>query len=262
MSLQGFNMRTHLVIPDGQVKKGVPLEHWEWAGKFAAEKKPDVIVNIGDFADMPSLSSFDVGRMSFEGRKYTDDIDSAKEAMDMFMKPIERERFRLTKNKDKRWNPKKILTLGNHEERILRAINSDRKLEGLISIDDLKYKEHGWEVHPFLEVVVEDAIAYSHFFTSGSMGRPVTSAKALTAKKHMSCIMGHVQKTEIDMSQFRADGTPIISIFSGAFYQHDEDYLGPQGNIHHRGLWMLYEVNNGSFWPHFISMEFLRSKYG
>jgi hypothetical protein len=255
-------MKTHLVLPDGQTKAGVPDEHWSWAGKFAAEKKPDTIINIGDFADMPSLSSFDVGKMSFEGRRYTDDIAATKEAMTKFTEPIEKEKARLIRNKDKRWSPKMILTLGNHEERINRAINTDRKLEGLISIDDLKYKEFGWDVHPFLEVVVEDGIAYSHYFVSGAMGRPVTSAKALTTKKHMSCIMGHVQKTEIDMSQFRADGTPIISIFSGAFYQHDEEYLGIQGNVHHRGIWMLYEVNKGSFWPHFISMEFLRSKYG
>ena len=255
-------MRTHLVIPDGQVKRGIPLEHWEWAGKFAAEKKPDVIINIGDFADMPSLSSFDIGKLAFEGRKYTDDTSSVKEAMALFMAPVVKEQARLLRNKEKRWNPKKILTLGNHEERINRAVNIDRKLEGLLSISDLGYEQAGWNVHPFLEVVIEDGICYSHFFTSGSMGRPVSSAKALTAKKHMSCIMGHVQTTEIDMSQFKADGTPIISIFAGAFYQHNEDYLGFQGNIHHRGLWMLYEVNNGSFWPHFISMEYLRKKYG
>ena len=33
-----------LVIPDCQVKQGVPLEHLTWAGRYAAKKKPDVIV--------------------------------------------------------------------------------------------------------------------------------------------------------------------------------------------------------------------------
>lgn len=250
----------HLVIPDCHVKDGSDSSYLAWAGKFAAEHKPDVIVNLGDFADMSSLSTYDVGKKSFEGKRYTKDIEAANQGMNEFLSPILTERIRLIDNKKKKWTPRMVLTLGNHEERINRAINNDPKLEGLISVDDLGY-EGNWEVFPYLEVVVVDGIAYSHYFTSGVLGRPVTSAKALTSKKHMSCIMGHVQTTEIDMSQFRADGSPIIGIFAGCFYQHDEDYLGAQGNTQHRGIWMLYEVENGSFWPHFISMSYLKKKY-
>lgn len=64
-----------LVIPDCQVKPGVPLDHMSWIGKLIVDKKPDVIVNIGDFADIPSLSSYDVGKKSFEGRRYVDDLE-------------------------------------------------------------------------------------------------------------------------------------------------------------------------------------------
>ena len=48
-------MKKHLVIPDCQVKSDVPLENLEWIGRYIVDKKPDVIINIGDFADMPSL---------------------------------------------------------------------------------------------------------------------------------------------------------------------------------------------------------------
>ena len=63
-------MTVHAIIPDCQVKDGVDLSYLTWVGKYLAEKKPDVIVQIGDFADMPSLSSYDVGRKCFEGRRY------------------------------------------------------------------------------------------------------------------------------------------------------------------------------------------------
>ena len=212
-------MKTHLIIPDCQVKPGVPIDHLRWAGNYAAEKKPDVIINIGDFADMPSLSSYDVGKKSFEGRTYQADVEASRNGMALFVDPINTEINRLKYNKKKKWNPDKEFFLGNHEHRIDRAIENDRKLDGLISVDDLQYKEFGWNVHPFLEVGIIDGIAYSHYFTSGVMGRPVTSARALTTKKHMSCVMGHIQTTEIDMSQFRADGTPLISLFVGGFYQ-------------------------------------------
>ena len=67
-----------MIIPDTQVKRGVDLSYLEWIGKYIVDKKPDVIVQIGDFADMPSLSSYDVGKKSFEGRRYKDDIETAR----------------------------------------------------------------------------------------------------------------------------------------------------------------------------------------
>lgn len=255
------HLPTHMIIPDTQVKPGVPLEHLRWAGQWAAEKKPDVIVHIGDHADMPSLSSYDKGKRSFEGRRYTDDIEAAKEGMRMFLEPIRAEQARLRKNKGKAWNPRLIITLGNHEQRIERAIEDDAKLEGLISLDDLEYKEQGWEVFPFLQQVVVDGIAYCHYFTSGTMGRPVSSARALVTKKHMSCVMGHVQQTEIDLSQKRADGKFLTGLFAGCFYQHDEGYLGPQGNEVKKQIWMLYNVTEGQFDIHALTLDYLRERY-
>lgn len=254
-------MTKHCIIPDTQVKPGVPLEHFTWAGKYIAEKKPDVIVHIGDFADMHSLSEYDVGKKCYEGRTYKEDIESAIFAQALLFAPIRGEIARLKRNKEKQWNPRFVLTLGNHENRITRAIESDRKLEGTISIDDLKFKEFGWEVVPFKQPIEIDFIMYCHYFTTGVMGRPVTSARAMSTSKHMSCTMGHTPKTEIDMSQVRADGTPIIGLFAGAFYQHEEEYLGPQGNPKHRQIWMKHEVDKGFYYPMAVSMEYLRKKY-
>lgn len=247
------------VIPDCQVKPGVPLEHLEWAGRYLAEKKPDVIVCIGDFADMQSLSSYDVGKKSFEGRSYVQDIEVATEAMATFLGPIRAEQERLVRNKERRWKPRMALTLGNHEERIFRAINEDRKLEGLISYSDLPY--HEWEVYDFLQPVVIEGIAFCHYFTSGILGRPITSARMLLTRKHMSCFVGHQQGRDIAYGQ-RADGTNMTAIISGSFYQHDEDYLNSQTNNHWRGIWMLHDVHDGSFDEMPVSLSYLKKKYG
>lgn len=255
-------MTTHCVIPDTQVKPNLDFSHLAWAGQYIADKQPDVIVMIGDWADMPSLSEYDRGKKSFEGRTYKADIEASHEAMECLMRPIWAEQKRRVDGKRKQWNPRLVLTMGNHEIRIDRAIENDRKLEGLISTDDLKYREFGWEVIPFLETVTIDGICYSHYFTSGVMGRPVSSARALVAKKHMSCTMGHVQSSEIDMTQRRGDGVPLIGLFAGVYCQHDEGYLGPQGNRLHRQLWMKHEVNDGFYYPMPVSLEYLKKKYG
>jgi hypothetical protein len=243
------------------VKPDVPLEHLTWAGKWASEKKPDCIVCLGDFADMESLSSYDIGKKSFEGRRYTKDIEVAKDAMSMFLEPIRQEQKRLIRNKERQWNPRLVLTCGNHENRINRAIENDAKLEGLISVSDLKYESFGWEVNPFLEVIVIDGVAFSHYFISGVLGRPVGSARMLLTKHHMSCVAGHMQGKDLAYSR-TANGKSLTGIIAGSFYQHDEQYLNAQTNIHWRGIFQLNDVCDGEFDELPLSMSYLRRKYG
>lgn len=249
-------LKTHIVISDAQVKPGVCTKYLTAAGNYIAEKKPDAIICIGDFADMPSLGIFDIGKKSFEGRRYKKDIEAAREGMEALMAPVIAEMER-----DKSWNPELHLTLGNHEHRIERAIESDSKMEGTISMDDLEYQKHGWNVHDFLVPVEVDGIVYSHYFTSGAMGRPVSSASALVKKKHQSCIMGHAQDWQIHR-EVKGNGDPILGLFVGAFYEHDEDYLGPQGNNYGRQIWVLHEVDGkGGYLPKPVSLDHLKRNY-
>ena len=246
--------RKHLIIPDTQIKPGVPTDHLEWIGNYIAEKKPDVVVMIGDFADMCSLSSYDRGKKTFEGRRYKADIESSIAAMERLMKPIKLASL-------KGYNPHLVLTLGNHEDRISRAIEDDAKLDGTISIDDLQYKEFGWHVVPYLEPIVIDGISYCHYFTTGVMGRPVGSAQALLARKHMSAVMGHTQQTDCAF-RTRADGQHIVGLMVGLCALHDEEYLHSQGNAVRRQIVMLHEVDGrGGADPMFVSLSYLERKY-
>jgi hypothetical protein len=177
------------------------------------------------------------------------------------LRPIEAEVEGLKRNHKQRWNPRRILTLGNHENRINRAVSNDARLDGTLGVSDLGYAEFGWEVVPFLEPIFVDGVAYAHYFTSGVMGRPVPNARLLVQKKLQSCVMGHNQHWDIHRS-VRADGSAVVGLFVGSCYQHDEDYLGPQGNNYDRGIWMLHEVENGSFMPMFVSLTYLEKRYG
>lgn len=249
-----------LVLPDVQAKPGHDFTFLNKIGKYICEKQPDVVVCIGDFADMESLSSYDVGRKSFEGRRYKNDVAASHAAMEALLSPLWHYNEHAAKNHKQRYKPRMVLTLGNHEQRIERAVDSDPKLEGVLSLEDLKYEEYGWEVYPFLDVVVVDGVAFSHYFTSGTMGRPATSAAAQLNKKHMSCVAGHQQGLQIATGH-RADGKRLTSIIAGSCYEHDEDYMGPQGNKHWRGILVLHEVNDGEFDPMFVSLPYLNKKY-
>ena len=253
--------KTILVIPDVQCTKDTPIAHLQWMGDYIVDKRPDVIVCIGDFADMESLSSYDVGKKAFEGRTYNADIQASHVNMNLLLGPLRDLQQRQSNNKKKIYDPRLVLTLGNHEDRINRAVNLDRKLEGLISTDDLMYKEFGWEVHPFLEVVEIDGIAFSHYFSSGAMARPSSTANAQLNKQHMSCVAGHQQGLQIATGR-RADGALLTSIIAGSFYLHDEPYMGVQGNKHWRGAMMLHNCKDGQFDLNLLPMTYLKKKFG
>ena len=250
-----------LVIPDCQVKEGVPLDHLTWAGKAICDYRPDVVVNIGDFADMPSLSTHDVkGSKYFEGLRYKKDVEVVKEAMKTLLEPLRTMQKVHKDGKHKVYTPRMVLTLGNHENRINRAINNNPQLEGLLSVKDLEY-EKDWEVHDFLHPIFINGVGFNHYWPVGAMGRPAASPAAIISKLHMSCVGGHQQGKQVAYGK-RADGQSICAIIAGSYYQHNEDYMDLLSNKHWRGLVILNEVNDGHFDEMFLSMEYLKGKYG
>ena len=240
------------VLPDCQVRHGVNTDHLEWCGKYLAQKKPDVIVDIGDFNDMSSLSTHNApGHKSLEGTRYKKDIDASKRAMERLMNPIAAVSG---------YNPLLEFELGNHEDRVTRTIARDPKLEGLISLQDFGYEEFGWRVHPFLQPIVIGGVAFCHYFPSGVIGRPITSARQLLTKLHMSAYAGHQQGRDIAYAQ-RADGKEMTAIISGSFYTHAESYLSPFTNNHWRGFYMLHQVKDGAFDEMAVSIDFLKRRF-
>ena len=55
---------SHLVIPDQHAHYQHSNVRAEWLSALIHDLKPDVVINIGDGADMPSLSGYDKGRKS------------------------------------------------------------------------------------------------------------------------------------------------------------------------------------------------------
>ena len=250
-------MTTHLFLPDTQVKEGVPMAHLRACGNLIAELKPDKIIHIGDHADMPSLSSYDKGKKSFEGRRYKKDIDAAQEGMRVLLDPLWELQGKQRKNKLKVYKPVQILTLGNHENRINRAVNDAAQFDGLISTKDLGFEEMGWNVIPFLQPVVVDGITYVHYVHNINSPSPISRAHLNAARKHCSVSCGHNPGFDYYVSPFKTKGRRIQCLIAGSFYMHDEEYKGPQGNEHWRGIVIKRNVVEGQYDPEFISIDSL-----
>jgi hypothetical protein len=249
-----------LCIPDTQCKPDVSMEHLTWAGKAIVDYKPDVVVHLGDHWDFPSLSSHDkAGSKYFEGKRYLADVEAGNKGMELLLAPLKAAQKAQKDSKHKVYKPYLVFLMGNHENRLSRAVQNNPMLEGLMTYDHLNTKD--WEVHSFLEPVFINGIGFSHYFPSGAMGRPTGSAQQLITKLHQSVVCGHQQGRQVAYGK-RADGKPITAIIAGSYYLHDEDYMDSLSNKHWRGLVVLNEVKDGTSDEMFLSVEYLGRKYG
>ena len=254
-----------LFIPDTQVKVGVNTDHIKALGNYILDKKPDIIVCIGDWWDMPSLSSYEKkGSRYFEGLRYRDDVEAGLEAMESLFKPLNEYNAMRVRNRKKPYRPRLVFTLGNHESRIHRALNEDPRLIGTIGYDDLKIESFGFEFYNFLEIVEIEGVAFSHYFINPDSltGSVVTGSIENKLKLiGQSFVMGHQQSRQYG-NRYSGLGREIHGLVLGAFYSHSEDYMNPQGNRQHwRGICMMHELHDGRYDPSFVSLDFLTRKW-
>lgn len=251
---------THLVIPDTQVKPGVDTRHLGWIGRYIVDQFAGdnlTIIHLGDHFDMPSLSSYDRGTKAMEGRRYVEDIAAGNAGFDLLNEPL----AAYNKGRKKKWLPRRVFLLGNHEDRISRAIEANAQLDGLLTLDALNPASWGWEVHGFREVVEIGGILYSHLFYDQQTGRPYGGKSIDTRLKTIghSFTMGHQQGL---MYGLRSTLTGMQhGLVAGSCYLHDEIYRGPQAAGEWRGVVVCHQVENGSFDPMFVSLDYLCRKY-
>ena len=245
-------MKRHFIIPDRQARPGVPLDHNKWLGKAIAQYRPDVLIDLGDNADFPSVSTHSApGSLDKEGQRLSLDIAAAQEADRILFAAMGK------------FRPKRMVRLrGNHEDRLDRYLRLNPVLEGIIGLELLD-DGHDWEIIPFFNghpgVVVIDGISYAHYFANPNTGRPVGgNATYKLAATGTPFVQGHVQGYDIGARQY-ATGRVIRGIVAGSCYLHDEPYKG-QANAHERCAVVLNEVKNGSFWEMPLSMDYLCRK--
>lgn len=259
-------MKNILVIPDPHAKHGVSNERFTLLGRVIVSLLPDIIVCQGDFADMEALSSFDKGKKSFEGRRYKKDIEAVHDALAKIQAPIDEYNKQFVAKKQKKYNPEKIMLIGNHENRINRAIESDAMLDGTIGIEDLRYEQFGWEVVPFLKTRMVEGIAFQHYFTSGLLDKAIGGenlGKTILRKNHASSIQGHSHVLSLAF-ETTIEGKRLFGGSVGCYFDHDEHYVtGFANNQWWRGLVYLRGVENG--YPHYgydaITMERIKKEF-
>lgn len=251
--------KTYVILPDPHAHPAYSNERADWVGKLLLDVKPDVFINLGDLADMESLSSYDKGKRDFQGRTYKADIDAGLDFNERLFAPLRAQKRRL---------PATVFIEGNHENRIERALDLSPELVGTISFDDLDLRKDYDEIIRYtgttpgsLEL---DGIQFAHYMVSGVMGRPIGGehpAYTLISKKFQSCVVGH---THVFDYCVRSDGNgrDVQGLVAGCFIDYAPKWAGEVSKMWVPGLAVLRNVESGMFDLQWISINSLKKEYG
>ncbi len=248
-----------MVIGDLQVKPGLNTDHIRHCGQLAADKQPEVIVQIGDWNDNLSLSSYDRGKAAAENRRHTADYAAFTASVDLFMETLSRA---------KGYKPRLVFTRGNHCEREDRYEFDHPELTGTIPKSHEYLQKQGWECYPYLKPVTIDGVSYCHIHPRTMGGKVTTSslrfgapdAKTMVRANMCSVTAGHSPGVQYHV---QAVGSRLYhGLILGSTYKHNESFMSPVGNSYWRGCVMKNRVRNGQYDPCFISLGYLKEKYG
>jgi predicted MPP superfamily phosphohydrolase len=213
--------RRLLVIPDAHATPAYSNDRFTWLGRLIAAERPDVIVCLGDFADVASLSAYDKGKRGFEGRRYVNDVAATRDALAKMHAEFDH-------------GPEMVMCLGNHEARVDRAANDNAELEGTISVEDFGFREHGWQLVPYQSTALVAGFSISHHFASGVAGRPIggmNAAASMARLLYTSAIVGHSHVIDY-ARRTRPDGSHIHTIVAGCYVapEHSEGWSAASGS--------------------------------
>lgn len=249
---------TMLILPDSHAHPDHPNDRAIWLGRLMVDLKPDVVINGGDQFDMSSLSSYDKGKRSFHGKSYQKDIEAGLDFHEKMWEPVFRQKKRL---------PYRVFLVGNHEQRVDRALDMSPELEGTIG-----YKNY--DLGTYYDTVVHydgqlpgifeyEGILFAHFFPTGVSGRPISGenpAKMLMYKNKCSSIAFHTHILDF-ASQKTVKGQVFNTVVAGCYQDYESDWAGPVAQFWRSGVVVLRNVEKGNFDFQWISLESLKKEY-
>lgn len=208
---------------------------------------------------MPSLASYDKGKKSFHGRSYALDISAGLEFSARLWDPVKRTKKKL---------PYRVFLIGNHEERIRRAVEATPELEGTIGYQDLELEQYYDTTVDYdggtPGVIDIDGILYGHYLVSGISGRPLSGENpgyALLAKKFRSVTVGHSHLFDHTSRNVAGRGW-INGLHAGCFIDYHSSWAGGSQDSWRSGVVVKRNVQDGNYDLEFISIERLSKEYG
>lgn len=151
-----------IAIGDAHDSARIPKDRFRWIGRYIADIKPDMVIQIGDFCTMDSLCSYEKND-TIKGKakpSFKEDMASFREALATLADAIGSH------------IPDCHVTLGNHEDRVFSFMN--RTPEVAAMLDENLFTilgEAGWNYSPYGVLHFVGGVAFTHC-PLNTMGKP------------------------------------------------------------------------------------------
>lgn len=251
-------MKTHIVYGDVHTLPGKDNNRATWLSNLISDVKPDVVVNLGDNADMESLCSYDKGKFGFIGRTYAKDIEIHLDFEEKLWGPIKKKKKKL---------PRRTFIVGNHEHRISRALQTQPEFMRTIGLKDLRLEDYYDDIIDYTGgtpgSICIDGVTYSHYFVTGVSGKPsstINPASSALLKTLRSVTQGHAHVFDF-CSKPTIDSQRLNSLVAGCFVDHPLTWAGEVNKIWFRGCFIKRFVENGNYDLEVVSIERLKKEY-
>lgn len=258
-------MITVLAMPDAHTEPGQSLWRFAAAGRTLVERRPDYLFIMGDFLNMGAMSHWDSKKPRvMEGKRYKAEIAVGNRALDQLLAPLQDLHDWQKRNKKKRYDPKLVFFMGNHEDWTDRWLSHNPIMEGYLDIvKDLFLEERGFTIVPYKEDFVLEGVHFMHAPINGT-GKAVSGENAIKKAATItneSLVFAHLHRAE-SLNNTRLGNEDIFHVLSiGCFFEHNMDYDKGSSDKKWRGLHFLTIFKPGRFDKEEISIERLKLMY-
>jgi hypothetical protein len=230
---------------------GDGLRRFLWLRRLIREVKPDKVISIGDFVTMDCLSEWDRDkRKKMEGRRYRDDIDCGRAALDVLQKG--------NRNSNIEW----VYIEGNHEERLARYLDRDPTFDGVVGVHKDLCADWTWV--PYRTNYMVEGTAYTHI-PMNAMNKPAGGKYVVQKALDLyscSVVFGHTHNLSVGCS-YRHVGAHLQQALNiGCFFEGVDDYAVGSLTTYWRGVVVLDHYSTNRFDFETISLGRLKKEYG
>jgi hypothetical protein len=251
-------------IPDlhchGNSDESIPRLLARWLDAY----RPDVVVNLGDHWDLPSLAFQTQGQhQQAIGPTFRQDVEAGIRANEVIWSPFLKAKSR--------WNCRRCILEGNHENRMARhtELPDGWALRGVLDYAVLQADRFYDDVVRYVGstpgILTVAGVQFRHYATNG-LAKPINSihlAAALNAKTLTSTVVGHSHLLSYARAT-SADGRVIHGLSAGCCIGEGDHhrYAGVSEQAWARGVCCLHGVEAGDYSLEWVSLRRLRGLYG
>lgn len=246
-----------MAIGDTHDAPKIPKDRFRWLGKLAGEERPDVIIQIGDMLTLDSLNTH-IPDETFEGRlkgTYLEDIASGNQALGEFSAAL-----------PGGYEPRRHITLGNHERRIWRAENSAPHVAGMMQLELTSMLERNkWTWSEYGEFWFLGSVGFVHVPLNrlGKTYGGKTSENQIANDAVFDIVFGHSHTRQVKMAPKIGPQQHVMVVNLGCALPHGliEDYALHAVTGWTYGCEMITIQGGHITQTNFVSMASLEEKY-